>query len=159
MAACEELMAQGIKITQKDSIAGIRKVVRNTGLTGRWQVLSSSPLTICDTGHNPGGLKEVVAQIKVTPHKKLHFVIGMVNDKDPGKIFKLLPPKATYYFCKPDIPRGMDADELMKKGKTAGLKGRSYSSVKEALTAAKNAAGKDDLVFVGGSTFVVAEVV
>jgi dihydrofolate synthase/folylpolyglutamate synthase len=126
---------------------------------GRWQILSTNPLTICDTGHNPEGLQAVLEQINQTQFNQLHFVFGMVNDKNPESMLYLLPNDATYYFCKPDIPRGMDEEVLQQHGFKAGLRGKVYSSVREALNSAVNNAGAEDLVFIGGSTFVVAEVV
>ncbi len=148
-----------ISITRKDIADGIERTIENTNLMGRWQILSTNPLTICDTGHNPEGIQAVIDQINQTRFSHLHFVFGMVNDKIPEKILYLLPKDATYYFCKPDIPRGMDANELRKHAFKAGLNGKSYSSVTEALNVAVNNAGVNDLVFVGGSTFVVAEII
>ena len=159
MAACEQLKRQGINLSSSVIRAGIKDVIKNTGLAGRWQILSRNPLTICDTGHNQGGLNEVLSQIASTPHNSLHFVFGVVNDKHLPPILKMLPAGATYYFCKPDIPRGLDAADLQRQASDAGLNGACYPSVTEALHAAQQAAGDKDLVFVGGSTFVVAEVV
>ncbi len=159
LAACERLNNQGFEITLSNIRAGIKEVIKNTGLAGRWQVLSLNPLTICDTGHNESGLKEVIAQIAATPHQHLHFVFGVVNDKFLPPILQLLPKNATYYFCKPDIPRGLDAVDLQKHAHDAGMKGECYPSVNAALKAARENAAETDLVFVGGSTFVVAEVV
>jgi len=145
---------------QREIIAeGIANTIENTNLKGRWQILSTNPLTICDTGHNPEGLQAVIDQINQTQFNHLHFVFGMVNDKNPESVLYLLLNEATYYFCKPDIPRGMDAEVLQQHGFKAGLRGNAYSSVREALNSAVNNAGVDDLVFIGGSTFVVAEVV
>lgn len=138
---------------------GLRTVVKSTGLNGRWQILSHEPLTICDTGHNKDGLSLVVPLIRRTPHKKLHFVLGMVNDKDINGILGILPTEADFYFCKADIPRGMDPQELSQQAQEKGLRGSVYNSVNEALEAAQENAGPDDLIFVGGSTFTVAEVV
>jgi dihydrofolate synthase / folylpolyglutamate synthase len=146
-------------ITDTNVRTGIKKVMTNTGLSGRWQILCSNPLTIADTGHNEAGIKEVVAQLGQTPHKQLHFVLGMVNDKDISAILALLPKDATYYFCKANIPRALDADQLSAQAKEHNLNGNIYSSVKDALTSAQEKAGKDDLIFIGGSTFTVAEVV
>ncbi|KAB2810252.1 bifunctional folylpolyglutamate synthase/dihydrofolate synthase [Phaeocystidibacter luteus] len=139
--------------------AGLRNVVENTGLLGRWQILSTNPLTICDTGHNADGIRFIINQLENTPHEHLHLVWGMVNDKDIDSVLRMLPTKATYYFCKPDIPRGLDAETLHSAAKKIGLQGKAHTSVKNALIAAKAIAGKEDLIFVGGSTFVVAEVV
>ncbi len=138
---------------------GIEYLHKNTGFIGRWHILDTNPLTVCDTGHNEEGIKAVVQQIMSTTFDHLHFVFGMVNDKEPEKILALLPRNATYYFCKPDIPRGMDAEILQQKAEEMGLTGLSYSSVDRAFSSAFNNARPRDLVFVGGSTFVVAEVV
>jgi dihydrofolate synthase/folylpolyglutamate synthase len=146
-------------IDEKHLRKGLSTVITRTGLLGRWQTLSRKPLTIADTGHNEAGIKEVLAQIEATPHKKLHFVLGVVNDKDISAILEMLPRNALYYFCKASIPRALDQQELMQKAKQTGLKGKTYPSVKDALQAAQKAAKSSDLVFVGGSTFVVAEVV
>ena len=148
-----------IEIDPKIIAEGIANTIENTNLMGRWQILSTNPLTICDTGHNPEGLQAVLDQINQTQFNNLHFVFGMVNDKKPESLLYLLPNDATYYFCKPDIPRGMPAEELQQHGFKAGLRGKAYSSVRDALNSAVNNAGVDDLVFIGGSTFVVAEVV
>ena len=158
-AVCEMLNKQGFSITGDEIKKGIRNVVRNTNLKGRWQVLSRDPLTICDTGHNEGGLKEILSQISKTQFDHLHFVFGVVNDKEIDPIMTMLPKDATYYFCKANIPRGLDADELKTKAQISGLTGLSYLSVTDALNAAKANASCDDLIFIGGSTFVVAEVV
>jgi dihydrofolate synthase/folylpolyglutamate synthase len=137
---------------------GLADVKGSTGLLGRWQVLGANPRIICDTGHNEDGIRMVVEQINQTPYKKLHIVIGVVSDKDPGKVLSLLPKDALYYFCKADIPRAMDENGLRLKAMDAGLKGMAYATVKEAFEAAKAEAGPDDMIFVGGSTFVVAEI-
>jgi dihydrofolate synthase / folylpolyglutamate synthase len=159
ISACEVLKKEGIRMDEDQIRNGIRNVILNTGFAGRWQILSQKPLTIADTGHNEAGLIEVVSQISETPHKKLHFVFGVVNDKQIGHILEILPKEATYYFCRPDIPRGLPQDELKHRGNAAGLIGNAYPSVGQALKAARKEASADDLVFIGGSTFVVAEVV
>jgi dihydrofolate synthase / folylpolyglutamate synthase len=159
LSACQKLKKAGISIHEEQIRNGIRNVIRNTGLKGRWQVLSRKPLTICDTGHNEGGLTEVLAQIRETPYDHLHFVFGVVNDKLIDHILMMLPKDATYYFCKANIPRGLDQDELRTKAQLTGLTGFSYPSVTDALNAAKENASCNDLIFIGGSTFVVAEVV
>jgi dihydrofolate synthase/folylpolyglutamate synthase len=156
---CDQLIRSGIALTQDTLRRGIARVIRNTGFAGRWQVLSRNPLTICDTGHNVAGIRAVAEQIAATPHEHLHVVIGMVNDKDIEPILELLPVGATYYFCKPAIPRGLDATTLQEKANTKRLYGTVYGSVGDALEAAQFNAAANDLVFVGGSTFVVAEVV
>jgi dihydrofolate synthase/folylpolyglutamate synthase len=147
-----------LQLTSEIIRNGMQKVLENTGLQGRWQTLSTNPLTICDTGHNPEGIQAVVEQIANTDFDQLHFVFGMVNDKTPENILYLLPKQATYYFCKADIPRGMNALELQEAAFKAGLRGKSFNSVTDAYHSAINNAGANDLVFVGGSTFVVAEV-
>lgn len=159
IGACEILAKTGIEIDKDCIRKGIKNVIRNTELAGRWQILSLTPLTICDTGHNEGGLIEVLAQIHLTPHKQLHFVFGVVNDKQIHHILKLLPKEAIYYFCKADIPRGLSQEALKMRGNAAGLNGDAYPSVRQAFRAAQKSAHPKDLIFVGGSTFVVAEVV
>jgi dihydrofolate synthase/folylpolyglutamate synthase len=159
IGVCYKLNHQGFEINTSVIRKGIKNVIKNTGLMGRWQILSRDPLTICDTGHNEGGLREVLTQIASTPHNHLHFVFGVVNDKQLAPILDLLPKNATCYFCKPDVPRGLDAVELMKQAQEAGLRGECYISVKSAVQAAIRSAAENDLVFIGGSTFVVAEVV
>ena len=149
----------GLEIEESAIRDGIANVIINTHLLGRWQILGNNPLTICDTGHNPEGIKAVVDQIAETKFEHLHFVFGMVDDKNPESILYLLPKNATYYFCKPDIPRGMNPEMLKENAFKAGMRGDHYSSVKQALNTAINNAGANDLVFIGGSTFVVAEVV
>ncbi len=139
--------------------AGIHKTIQNTGLAGRWQVLKEKPLTICDIGHNPDGISEIVHQLNSMEFNQLHFVIGVVNDKDITKMLSLLPMNARYYFCKADIPRGLDAKELQAKALEFELFGDSYMSVADAYHAAVGAAADNDLIFIGGSAFVVAEVI
>lgn len=159
LCAVDELRTQGFTITDEHIRTALRQVKTLTGLHGRWETLSQSPLTICDTGHNPDGVQEVLKNITSVKYDKLHFVIGMVNDKDISKVLAMLPSDAVYYFCKPDIPRGLDAESLKEQAESFGLKGRVYPSVTDALQAAQQAATATDLVFVGGSTFVVAEIV
>ena len=157
---CIDVLKQnGFTVQDMQVKEGLNNVIKNTGLLGRWQVLSRSPLIICDAAHNVEGLVEILPQIRSTPHKVLHFVLGMVKDKDIDPMLKLLPENAVYYFCKADIPRGLDQNELREKAKKHNLSGKSYPSVKEALKNATSNAKRDDLVFVGGSSFVVAEVV
>jgi dihydrofolate synthase/folylpolyglutamate synthase len=159
LTAIDELRIQGFNISDDDIRTALSQVKTLTGLHGRWETLTENPLTICDTGHNPDGMQEVLQNIASVNYKHLHFVIGMVNDKDITKVLTMLPKNATYYFCKPDIPRGLEAESLKLKAESIDLQGSAYISVKEALLVAQNNAGDDDLVFVGGSTFVVAEVV
>jgi dihydrofolate synthase / folylpolyglutamate synthase len=157
--AIQLLNKQGWKISRKHFIDGITSVVVNTGLQGRWQTLSENPLTICDCGHNVDGIKEIIKLLELTEHNKLHIVWGMVSDKDPKAAMSLLPKDATFYFCSPDIPRGMEVNVLAGHAKELGLNGTAFNSVSLAHKAAKAAASNTDLVFIGGSTFVVAEVV
>ncbi len=159
LCAVDELRFQGFNISDEHLKTALSQVTKLTGLRGRWEILSHRPLTICDTGHNPEGMQEVLKNIALVTYEHLHFVIGMVNDKDSSKILDLLPVKATYYFCKPDIPRGLEAESLKSKAESFGLHGEAYFSVTAALQSAQQNAGKNDLVFVGGSTFVVAEVI
>jgi len=148
----------GYKISERHIKNGLLKVIKNTGFNGRWQVLQESPKIICDTAHNEAGLKEVMAQLKTETFDNLHIVLGVVNDKDLKSTLPLFPKKAIYYFCKPNIPRGLDATMLQQKASRFNLQGKDYKSVNEAYNAALKNAKKEDLIFVGGSNFVVAEV-
>ncbi|MDP2422766.1 MAG: folylpolyglutamate synthase/dihydrofolate synthase family protein [Bacteroidales bacterium] len=156
--ALEVLKKKGFNISDQHITKGISGVVRRTGLRGRWQVLGKNPLIICDVGHNKDGLVQVIAQIKKLTFRQLHIVFGMVDDKDIDSMLELLPDDAIYYFCKPDIPRGLDERILVAEAAKVGLIGQSHRSVKEAYGVAIKSAHPDDLIFVGGSTFVVAEV-
>ena len=146
------------KITEGDINKGLLHTVGNTALLGRWQILSKKPKIICDTGHNKEGLQLVITQLKNEKYLWLHIVLGVVSDKDLASVLPLFPRNAIYYFCKPDIPRGMEAKVLASEAKKFGLIGKEYNSVKEAYLAANKVAKVEDLIFVGGSTFVVAEV-
>lgn len=159
LAAVRVLQNNGWNIDRTALISGIRNVKENTGMRGRWEQLQSAPKVICDTGHNKAGIEEIIKMVRHTPHEKLHWVWGVVNDKDVSGMLALLPKNAAYYFCQAQIPRALNAKELQQQAAIAGLNGKAWPSVKKALTAAKNAAGKNDLILVGGSTFVVAEVV
>jgi dihydrofolate synthase / folylpolyglutamate synthase len=130
-----------------------------TQFIGRWQIINREPVVLCDSAHNEGGLSLAMSQLKVLTFNQLHVVVGMVKDKDISKMLSLFPKQATYYFCKANIPRGMAAEELKEKAKDFGLIGKAYPSVKRALAAAKRRAAADDLIYVGGSTFIVAEVI
>jgi len=159
LSTVEELRSQSFVISDEHIAQALTEVQLLTGLAGRWQTLSTHPLTICDTGHNPDGIAEVLKNIAAVTYEHLHFVIGMVNDKDITKVLSMLPKDGTYYFCKPDIPRGLEAEALQQQAAALNLHGQTYSSVKAALQAAQQQAGTNDLVFAGGSTFVVAEIV
>ncbi len=156
--ALRTLTALGWRVGEEHIAQGFQHVVELTGLLGRWQKLNEAPLTIADVAHNEDGIRTVLAQIQHTPHKRLHFVLGVVGDKDVTRVLKLLPQNATYYFCKADIPRGLDAELLKQEAAEFQLWGEFYSSVKQAYEAACNAAENDDMVFIGGSVFTVAEV-
>lgn len=151
------LRSKGFMIEEKEVSSALKQVQKLTGLRGRWQTISEKPLVIADTGHNEDGIKEVMENIKRYPFNKLHIVLGMVNDKELGKILKLLPKDALYYFCKASIPRALDENELSTLAKKAGLTGTAFKTVPEALAKAKKQAKVKDLIFVGGSTFTVAD--
>lgn len=157
IAVLEELRRLGWNVDELAMRKGFRDVAETTGLIGRWQTIGKNPTVITDTGHNEGGIREIITQLKHTTYRKLHMVIGVVNDKDPGKVLSLLPKNATYYFCSFDLPRAMNAEELQVAAGEFNLKGAAFPTVRKALKAAKDQAGKNDLIFVGGSTFVVAE--
>jgi len=158
LKALEIMIEKGWKIARDHIYDGLNDAAKITGLMGRWQIIGNNPLTVCDTGHNEDGIKMVVSQIKNTAYKTLHFVFGVVADKNPDAVLRLLPTDAVYYFTRADIPRALDEKELAKKAAGFGLNGDSYDSVLEAFNTAKLNAGKDDLIFIGGSTFVVAEI-
>ncbi len=153
------LLKQHFEIREEHIRIGLSTVKSSTGLAGRWHVISRKPLIIADTGHNQAGLKVVLELVHSLSFDNLHFVLGMVNDKDIDKILSLLPKMANYYFCKAAIPRGLDAVLLAEAAASFHLKGEIYNSVKAALKAAKSKAGLNDLIFVGGSNFTVAEVI
>ena len=146
------------KITPENIKSGLLNVMKNTGLQGRWQQLNEFPKVICDTAHNKNGLEIVLQQIQKEDFDTLHVVLGVVNDKDLDEILPLFPKKAIYYFCKPNIPRGLDAVILKQKASTFKLKGEVYNSVSEAYQKALKNAGATDFIYIGGSTFVVAEI-
>lgn len=158
IAAIDVLKEQGYPISEKDIRCGLENVKRNTGLMGRWQVLKEKPFTVCDTGHNVDGIKYVMEQLKAISCSKLRMVFGMVKDKDINKVLALLPKDAEYYFCKANLPRALDEKELQAQASTFGLMGNCYVSVAEAYQTAQSESLETDVVFVGGSTFVVAEV-
>jgi dihydrofolate synthase/folylpolyglutamate synthase len=146
------------KVSQAAIKTGFLNVVKNTGFQGRWQQLNSTPKVICDTAHNKHGLEIVLNQLKNEQFDSLHFVFGVVNDKDLDEILPLLPKNAIYYFCKPNIPRGLDAAVLAKKALEFRMHGKVYNSVSEAYKDAIENANKNDFIYIGGSTFVVAEI-
>ncbi|MFY7787370.1 MAG: bifunctional folylpolyglutamate synthase/dihydrofolate synthase [Thermoflexibacteraceae bacterium] len=154
----ECLRQKGYAIPDEAIREGFAKVCSLTGLKGRWQQLGQNPLIICDTGHNEDGIRQIVAQIQQQKFKQLHFVLGAVNDKAIDKILVQLPKNAIYYFCKPNLPRGLDANNLQMQAQLYELVGNVYDSVQIAIDAAKAAAKAEDMIFIGGSTFVVAEI-
>jgi dihydrofolate synthase/folylpolyglutamate synthase len=150
---------RGLKVAEKNILDGIARVHTNTGLKGRWHILRKRPLTICDTGHNLEGLSYNLLQLKRIPSTGLHIVIGFVADKDLNKILPLFPADAKYYFTRASVPRALDEQILQAKATEYGLKGNSYSTVAQAYKDAGLNAGPEDLIFIGGSTFVVAELI
>lgn len=157
LTAVEQLNQLGFDISESELIHGLENVVEITGLQGRWQVLRKNPTVIADTGHNVGGIRFVVEQLKLQFFNTLHIVIGMVNDKDVSTVLAMLPTDAKYYFTQADIIRALPAEELMQKAQSVGLKGASFLSVNEAVNTAIKNADENDLVFIGGSNFVVGE--
>lgn len=147
------------KISKKHIKKGLLNVVKNTNLKGRWQVLQNSPKVICDTAHNKEGLEIVLNQLKKEVFKKLHIVLGVVSDKKLEQILPLFPENASYYFCKPNIPRGLSEVKLEEKAADFHLRGKKYDSVKKAYQASLDNANQQDIIYVGGSTFVVAEII
>lgn len=153
----EVMRLQGIEIPDEAIYEGLRAVQTHTGFAGRWQVLQKNPLLVADCAHNTGGLTLLFRQVKEQSYQQLHVVTGAVNDKDLDAGLSLFPAHATYYFCKPDIPRGLDAVHLQELALSKGLKGTSYTSVFAALQQALQNAGKNDMILICGSIFVVAE--
>jgi dihydrofolate synthase/folylpolyglutamate synthase len=156
--AAFKLLKNIFTVSEENISEGISNVIINTGLQGRWQILGVSPLTICDTGHNREGLEYVMNQIKMVPRSVLHIVIGFVNDKDLGSVLPLFPTDAIYYFTKASVPRALNEIKLKTEAEKYGLAGESYPDVRTALYWARKQANESDLIFIGGSTFVVAEV-
>lgn len=155
--AIHALQKLGLNITQQAIEEGFANVCRTTGLMGRWMVVNDKPRTVCDTGHNAGGVQYIVHQLAKEKYRKLHIVIGFVSDKDVTHILEIFPRYATYYFTNANIPRSMAAKDLFTLASAHDLEGNYYSSVSEAYQAAMQAASPDDMIFVGGSTFVVAD--
>lgn len=157
--ALTKLIEKGWEIEEEDIENGLNNVVKNTGLLGRWQTIGDSPQVICDTGHNEAGIKEIAGQLKECNYNQLHFVFGAVNDKSIEKILHFLPKDAIYYLCQASIPRALGIDELEHQFVNAKLNYIKCTTVRNAFVTAKQKANKDDLIFVGGSTFVVAEII
>ncbi|MEC5165698.1 dihydrofolate synthase/folylpolyglutamate synthase [Flavobacterium sp. PL11] len=146
------------KISDKNIQLGLLNVFKNTGLEGRWQQLGTFPKIICDTAHNKNGLEIVLKQIQNENFDRLHIILGVVNDKDLNEILPLFPKNALYYFCKPNISRGLDASILKDKAAIYNLEGKVYNSVSDAYKIAVTKASKSDFIYIGGSTFVVGEI-
>lgn len=158
LEAVRTLKEIGYSIDDSHVYSGLKNVKKLTGLQGRWSVLGHNPLIICDTGHNEAGIREVVNNLNRLHYQQLHIVLGMVKDKDITSVLDQLPKDATYYFCSPNLERALPAEDLMKLAALQKLTGKSYPSVSAAFEDAKINASPTDVVFVGGSTFVVAEV-
>lgn len=148
-----------LNISTRALLCGCRTVAESTGLRGRWQVVSHSPLTVCDTGHNAHGFAEITAQLRTTEHKQLYMVLGFVDDKDLSAIMPLLPHDAHYIFTHASISRALSADKLAATAATYGLQGETVDKVADAVALARRLASPDDMIYIGGSTFVVAEVI
>ena len=157
LEAIKALRRKGIHISNQAVQDGFAKVSIHTGLRGRWQKIADKPLTICDTGHNVGGMQYITRQLATTPHQTLHIVIGMVNDKDVNTVLSMLPQDATYYFTQASVKRAMPCDQFYQEVSRHGLKGQCYPTVHDAYLAAKAASSEEDLIFIGGSTFIVAD--
>lgn len=153
-----QLQNNGFAVGIQHIAKGLLHVIKNTGLQGRWQVLGENPFIVCDTGHNREGLSYVLPQLETIPYEKLHIVLGVVSDKNLDDILPMFPTHATYYFCKPNVPRGMPVNDLHLAASHFKLSGEKYDSVNAALNQAKKVATTKDLIFIGGSTFVVAEI-
>ncbi|WOC39778.1 folylpolyglutamate synthase/dihydrofolate synthase family protein [Polaribacter sp. HL-MS24] len=157
LAAIEQL--KGFDVSREQLQNGLLRVAQNTNLKGRWQILKEQPMVICDTAHNKEGLEIVLNQLRNLSYSRLHFVLGVVSDKDLERILPMFPTKATYYFCKPNIPRGLSEVILQEKASEFNLKGKKYESVEKAYSEALLNANQNDMIYIGGSTFVVAEII
>lgn len=157
LAALPLLKAAGYRIEEAHVRSGFAHVCELTGLMGRWQKLQDSPTLICDTGHNVGGISYIVQQLKQQTYHTLRIVIGMVNDKDIAGVLQLLPHDAVYYFTKASVKRAMDEKQLAQMARAAGLQGESYPDVSTAVRAAQKESLPEDFIFVGGSNFIVAD--
>ncbi|WP_428741964.1 bifunctional folylpolyglutamate synthase/dihydrofolate synthase [Tenacibaculum sp.] len=146
------------KVTEENIKNGLLNVVKNTNLKGRWQILQEHPKVICDTAHNKEGLFYTLQQLKKENYKQLHIVLGVVSDKNLSEILPMFPKNAKYYFCKPNIPRGLSADELQEQANEFGLIGEVFVSINQAFGKSKISASDEDVIYIGGSTFVVAEI-
>jgi dihydrofolate synthase/folylpolyglutamate synthase len=157
LATLDELRHTGISIAERYMYSGIRKVIINTGLSGRWQIVQHNPDVVCDTAHNADGLKQVIQQAAETPFKKLHLILGFVNDKDIHEILKYMPQQANFYFTRLSVPRTMNETDLAGLAQRYGLKGPSFAHVRDAFEAVKAKAEAHDLVLITGSNFLVGD--
>ncbi|MFM7016137.1 MAG: bifunctional folylpolyglutamate synthase/dihydrofolate synthase [Bacteroidota bacterium] len=159
LACIDELKKHHFSISDLNIQSGMQNIKHNTGFKGRWYKLQDNPLVMCDTAHNKDGLQQVLPLVKNYSKGKIRIVLGMVDDKDITSILPLFPTTAQYYFCKAEIPRGLDANILKEKANAVGLHGNVYTSVQDALNNAINDSATNDFIFVGGSTFTVAEII
>lgn len=159
ITAIDQLIKIGYKISTNAIYSGFAEVCGLTGLMGRWQIIQESPKIICDTGHNVGGITYIAEQLKSEKYDKLHFVLGMVNDKDISSVLSLLPKDAAYYFTRATVARALDENELKKLGENYGLSGLTYDTVRSAVSSAVEQAGEKDLIFIGGSNFIVGDAI
>lgn len=157
LSAIRRLKQMGCQFTEQDVRKGFSQVCELTGLMGRWQKLEDSPALVCDTGHNVGGISYIVEQLEHQKYQQLHIVMGMVNDKDINGVLAMLPKNAVYYFTKASVKRALPEEELQSLARPYGLQGKSYPDVQTAVAAAREAANKNDFIFVGGSSFIVAD--
>lgn len=157
LTSVDLLIKSGLNISQKNILEGFKHVCSITGFAGRWQVINNTPLTICDTGHNKAGLEYIVKQIHNQKYNRLHIVFGMVNDKDIKSVLSIMPQNAIYYFCQAGVKRAMPSDNLQKIASKYNLKGNNYPNVSQAYCSAIENAETDDFIFIGGSSFIVAD--
>lgn len=155
LTAIDQLKKQNITITHEHIKLGLSSIVENTGLLGRWQVINQHPYTVLDTGHNEDGIRHVVEQLNTIPHDKIHIIFGMVADKDINKVLSLLPKEAIYYFTKAPGPRALNEHLLQEQSKQYQLKGNTFETVEDAYKAASCNAQSDDIIYIGGSTYLV----
>lgn len=157
LTAIRILQEKGYPISNENIRQGFASVCELTGLMGRWQRLHTRPILICDTGHNTGGMQYITRQLAMQKYHKLHIVMGMVNDKDVSGVLGMMPQEATYYFTKASVKRALDEKELEQLAQNYGLQGKTFAQVTDAVERALKEAGEDDLIFVGGSSFIVAD--
>ncbi len=158
LTAAEVLNSVGVSLSRQAVEQGAERCARSTGLQGRWQVLNRAPYMVCDTGHNANGLQQTMRQINTCRFRKLYMIIGFVRDKELGRIFPLLPKEATYFFTRPSCPRGLEEQELKRKAEDSGLSGTAVAEVNEAIEKAVTMAGPEDMIYIGGSTYLVADI-